>query len=194
MPLPSDEKIVQLARDLLGQLDAMFGLHPGFRAAHARGVMLSGTLTPSRGAVSLSRAPHITRDSTPVTVRFSNGSGLPLIPDNAPDANRLFRSVVCRTRQGPRQAHHSGTREEGGAPTRARQFDERPDSPLPEVEGKRMMGHWEGNLNLRRTVQRSSVPGNNSGVITAMEHLRTAGQPRATQKIQKRGVKPCNSD
>ena len=87
MPLPSDEKIVQLANELLGQLHAMFGAHPGFRAAHAKGMMLSGTFTPSRAAVSLTRAPHITRNSTPVTVRFSNGTGLPLIPDNAPDAN-----------------------------------------------------------------------------------------------------------
>jgi catalase len=87
MPLPSDERIVQLANELLAQLDAIFGLHPGFRPAHAKGVMLSGTFTPSREAVSLTRAPHITRDSTPVTVRFSNGTGLPLIPDNSPDAN-----------------------------------------------------------------------------------------------------------
>jgi catalase len=87
MPLPSDEKIVQLANDLLAQLDIMFGLHPGFRPAHAKGVMLSGTFTPSSEAASLSRAPHATRESTPVTVRFSNGTGLPSIPDNAPDAN-----------------------------------------------------------------------------------------------------------
>lgn len=87
MPLPSDEKIVKLANELLGQLDTMFGLHPGFRAAHAKGAMLSGTFTPSREAASLTRAPHATRRSTPVTVRFSDGTGLPLIPDNSPDAN-----------------------------------------------------------------------------------------------------------
>jgi catalase len=87
MPLPSDEKIVQLANDLLAQLDAIFGLHPGFRAAHAKGIMLSGTFTPSPQAGSLTRAPHLTRNSTPVTVRFSNGTGLPSIPDNDPNAN-----------------------------------------------------------------------------------------------------------
>jgi catalase len=87
MPLPSDERIVKLANQLLAQLDTMFGLHPGFRTAHAKGIMLSGVFTPSREAASLTRAPHITRDSTPVTVRFSNGTGLPLIPDNSPDAN-----------------------------------------------------------------------------------------------------------
>ena len=87
MPLPSDEKIVQLANDLLAQSDAMFGLRPGFRAVHAKGIMLSGTFTPAAEAVSLTRAPHATRDLTPVTLRFSNGTGLPLIPDNAPEAN-----------------------------------------------------------------------------------------------------------
>jgi catalase len=33
------------------------------------------------------RAPHIQRESTPVTMRFSDSSGLPLIPDNDPNAN-----------------------------------------------------------------------------------------------------------
>ena len=87
MPLPSDEKIVQLANDLLGQFDTIFGLHPGFRPAHAKGMMLSGTFTSSHEAMSFTRAPHAMRESTPVTVRFSNGTGLPLIPDNAPDSN-----------------------------------------------------------------------------------------------------------
>lgn len=87
MPLPSDEKIVQLANDLLAQLDGMFGVHPGFRAAHAKGIMLGGVFTPSPQATSLTRAPHAARQSTPVTVRFSNGTGLPLIPDNHPDSN-----------------------------------------------------------------------------------------------------------
>ena len=72
---------------LLAQLDAIFGLHPGFRPAHAKGAMLIGTFAPSPEARSLTRAPHVTRESTPVTVRFSDGTGLPLIPDNLPDAN-----------------------------------------------------------------------------------------------------------
>lgn len=87
MPLPSDERIVQLANDLLAQFDAMFGLHPGYRAAHAKGTMLTGTFTPSPEAAALTRAAHATRQSTPVTVRFSDGTGLPTIPDTVPDAN-----------------------------------------------------------------------------------------------------------
>src|SRR2546427_11096002 len=87
MPLPSDDKIVKLANGLLAQIDAIFGLHSGFRPAHAKGIMLTGTFTPSPDATSLTRAPHITRDSTPVTVRFSNATGLPWIPDNDPNSN-----------------------------------------------------------------------------------------------------------
>src|SRR5579872_2410364 len=87
MPLPSDEKLIQLGNDLLATLETMFGPHAGFRPAHAKGVLLTGTFTPSREAASLTRAPHLTRASTPVTARFSDGTGIPVIPDNDPNAN-----------------------------------------------------------------------------------------------------------
>jgi catalase len=87
MPLPQDERVVALANDLLQQFDQLFGTHPGFRAAHAKGLLLTGTFTPAAGAQELTRAPHVTRESTPITARFSNSTGLPLIPDNAPEAN-----------------------------------------------------------------------------------------------------------
>ena len=87
MPLPSDEKLIALSQDILRQFDNIFGLHPGFRAAHARGTMLTGTFTPSSDAASFTCAPHIVRDSTPVTARFSSSTGLPFIPDDDPNAN-----------------------------------------------------------------------------------------------------------
>ena len=87
MPLPSDEKLIQLGNDLLEQLEHIFGSHPGFRPAHAKGVLLTGRFTPSPQAASLTRAPHMVRESTPVTVRFSDATGLPSIPDNDPNAN-----------------------------------------------------------------------------------------------------------
>jgi catalase len=72
------------AQQLLDAIDAAEGLHPGFRPAHAKGLMCSGTFTPSREAAGLTRAPHASRPSTPVTVRYSDGTGLPTIPDNDP--------------------------------------------------------------------------------------------------------------
>jgi catalase len=73
-----------LAQDLVAGLDAASGVHPGFRPAHAKGLMCSGEFTPSREAAKLTRAPHANRPSTPVTVRYSDSTGLPNIPDNDP--------------------------------------------------------------------------------------------------------------
>ena len=87
MPLPSDEKLIQLSNDLIAQFDTIFGLHPGFRPAHAKGLLLSGQFTPAKEAAALTRAPHANRPSTPVTARFSDSTGIPLLPDNDPNAN-----------------------------------------------------------------------------------------------------------
>jgi catalase len=87
MPLPSDEKIIALSQELLQQFDTIFGLHPGFRPAHAKGMILTGTYQPSAAAASLTRAPHMNRESTHVSVRFSDATGIPMIPDNHPNAN-----------------------------------------------------------------------------------------------------------
>src|SRR5262245_16888182 len=73
-----------LTQQLLDALDALSGLHPGFRPAHAKGLMCSGTFTPSPEAAKLTRAPHAARPSTPVVVRFSDSSGLPAVADNDP--------------------------------------------------------------------------------------------------------------
>jgi catalase len=87
MPLPQDERIVALANDLLGQFHKIFGSHPGFRPAHAKGLMLTGKFMPNSRAADLTRAPHAQRPSTPIAARFSNSTGLPGLPDNAPEAN-----------------------------------------------------------------------------------------------------------
>jgi len=84
-----------LAERLLEAFDALFGLHPGFRAAHAKGLMCSGVFTPSPEASKLTRALHANKPSTPVTVRYSNGTGLPNIPDNDP-AHSGPRGIAIR--------------------------------------------------------------------------------------------------
>jgi catalase len=83
-PQASSAPSPALIEDLLNALDALFGLHPGFRPAHAKGVMCSGTFTPSSEALKLTRAPHVSRPSTRVIVRFSDSSGLPNVADNDP--------------------------------------------------------------------------------------------------------------
>jgi Catalase len=60
------------------------GVHTGFRFMHAKGIVVSGTFTPSKEAKSVSRAAHFSAPSVPVTVRFSNAPGIPTNADNSP--------------------------------------------------------------------------------------------------------------
>jgi len=85
MPLTTDEKLLTLSRDVLKGFEKVDGgIHPGFRPAHAKGILLLGVFTPASEASSLTRAPHIKGNSTPVTVRFSDFGGIPTVPDNDP--------------------------------------------------------------------------------------------------------------
>jgi catalase len=63
------------------------GPYKGFRANHAKGILATGTFSPSSTAASLSKAAHLQETATPVTVRFSNATGVPAIPDADPNAN-----------------------------------------------------------------------------------------------------------
>ena len=92
MPLPTDEKLLALSNHIIEQFDKIFGLHPGFRPVHAKGFLLSGTFEPTPAAASLTRAPHMNQKSTPVWVRFSDSTGLPLIPDTDPNAEAVATS------------------------------------------------------------------------------------------------------
>jgi catalase len=49
--------------------------------------MLTGTFTPTSTAKELSSAPHFSSPSTPVTVRFSSSTGIPVIPDSDPNGD-----------------------------------------------------------------------------------------------------------
>src|SRR6185295_10624782 len=76
-----------LIAEVLKAFDDLNGLHPGFRPVHAKGLLLSGMFTPSLSGQALTRAPHLHRQQTPVTVRLSDFAGVPSIPDNNPDAS-----------------------------------------------------------------------------------------------------------
>jgi catalase len=71
-------------------VDAMnkaFGVHPGFRANHAKGVVVEGTFKSSPEAAALSKAVLFDGSVIPVTVRFSDSTGIPDLPDGAAPAN-----------------------------------------------------------------------------------------------------------
>lgn len=64
---------------LCDALIAVFGAHPSFRLAHAKGIVCEGTFTPTVGARTISSAEHFAR-TVPLTVRFSDFAGTPSVP------------------------------------------------------------------------------------------------------------------
>lgn len=84
-PAPAEQKPLPSALvETLNKLSG--GPHAGYRANHAKGVLVAGTFTPANTAASLSKAPHF-RKTVPVIVRFSNGTGVPTMPDADPNAS-----------------------------------------------------------------------------------------------------------
>lgn len=79
-----------LAVRLVDTINALYGKHPGKRAAHAKGSYCAATFTASPGAARLSRAPHLAGGApVPALVRFSNGSGDPASHDGAADGRGM---------------------------------------------------------------------------------------------------------
>lgn len=86
LALHAQEKTLpQQIADVLVQLAG--GSHPGVRFTHAKGLVATGTFTPAPSAKTISRAAHLQSAAVPVTVRFSDGSGIPNIPDNNDNAS-----------------------------------------------------------------------------------------------------------
>jgi catalase len=72
---------------IVDAMNKVFGKHPGFRANHAKGVVAEGSFKASPDAAALSKAALFTGAAIPLTVRFSDATGLPQIPDGAKGAN-----------------------------------------------------------------------------------------------------------
>jgi catalase len=70
--------------DLVDALNGLFSKHAGDRAAHAKGICLTGTFTPSADVPKLTKAAHFAKQ-VPIRARFSLGGGDPNAPDNAQD-------------------------------------------------------------------------------------------------------------
>ncbi|MBV8850656.1 MAG: catalase family peroxidase [Methylobacteriaceae bacterium] len=68
-------------------MNKLFGAHAGFRAFHAKGIVVQGSFKASPEAASLSKAAIFDGSTIPVTVRFSDNGGFPTIPDGSADAS-----------------------------------------------------------------------------------------------------------
>jgi catalase len=76
-----------IAVQLVDAMNKLFGVHPGFRANHAKGIVAEGSFKALPEAASLSRAVLFSGGTIPLTVRFSDSTGVPNLPDGSNDAN-----------------------------------------------------------------------------------------------------------
>src|SRR3989441_4470808 len=89
---PASQK--SMPEQIVDAFNGLFGFHPGARANDAKGVGVQGTFTPRASAASVSKTAHLQKTKVPVTVRFSDATGFPTIPDN--DAGAGPRGIALK--------------------------------------------------------------------------------------------------
>ena len=82
----SDVPLPQAAIQVLNQLSG--GPHPGYRANHAKGILVVGSFAADKNASRLCAAAQFKPGQVvPILVRFSNTTGVPNLPDADPHAS-----------------------------------------------------------------------------------------------------------
>lgn len=89
----------QSPQDLVDALHSAFGNHHA-RAVHAKGIILTGSFTPTKEASLLSKAPIFQGGALAATVRFSDFTGIPDIPDTDGNANPRGFAVKIVAKDG----------------------------------------------------------------------------------------------
>jgi catalase len=84
-PVRADQPTV--AEQIVAVMNKLWGEHAGMRANHAKGVVVEGSFAPSKAGPGLSKAVLFQGTPVPVTVRFSDSTGVPDLPDGSGGAN-----------------------------------------------------------------------------------------------------------
>jgi catalase len=83
---PQVDDPIHTPAELVESMHSAFGYNH-CRAVNAKGVIFQGEFSPDSHAKQITKATHLQGPSSKVTVRFSDFSGVPTIPDNDPMAN-----------------------------------------------------------------------------------------------------------
>ena len=75
-----------LVDEAIRTLEAVTGTRPGYRRAHARGLVLRGSFSATREVAALTTADHFQGARVPVMARLSNAAGNPFAPDRESDS------------------------------------------------------------------------------------------------------------
>ena len=89
---PNEKPVTEQIVDTLTKLSG--GPHKGYRANHAKGIVVQGEFVPAKSAASISKAIHLQSTPSPVIVRFSDATGVPNIPDA--DGNAFPKGIAIR--------------------------------------------------------------------------------------------------
>jgi catalase len=84
---------ISTATQTINTMNTLWGKHAGMRANHAKGVVVEGQFVPTKAASRLSEATIFSGKPVPVTVRFSDSTGLPSLPDGSAPANPHGMSI-----------------------------------------------------------------------------------------------------
>jgi catalase len=87
IPASAHSRDAPLDAQIVDALNTLYGVHPGFRANHAKGIVVEGYFTPSPHGPALSSSPLFAGAVLPVIVRFSDAGGMPAIRDGSARAN-----------------------------------------------------------------------------------------------------------
>jgi len=76
-----------IEQQVVDAMNKVWGDHPGFRANHAKGIVVEGSFRASPEAAGLSRAVLFNGTTIPATVRFSDSTGIPNVSYGGDAAN-----------------------------------------------------------------------------------------------------------
>ena len=78
-----------LSVELVDAMRALAGPHPGFRPAHAKGIVCSGTFRATPDARRVCKASHLQGQPVSAVIRFSNANGNPDVHDGLPGVRAM---------------------------------------------------------------------------------------------------------
>lgn len=74
---------------LVEAMRKLAGSHPGFRPAHAKGIVCSGTFRASPDARRVTKAPHLQSQPVETVIRIANANGNPDVHDGLANVRSL---------------------------------------------------------------------------------------------------------
>ena len=136
-----------LSVELVDAMRALAGPHPGFRPAHAKGIVCSGTFRATPDARRMCKAPHLQGQPVPAVIRFSNANGNPDVHDGLPGVRAM--SVKFQLADGKSadilansiEGFPVRTPEEFLAFLRAQLPDPATGKPVPDAVPRFLAGH-----------------------------------------------------